>query len=133
MVQTGAAFQPVGDMFNPPRRIFDQYDYNTRSELVDAVRYFGSSTNDTSDPVGLQDWSYAYDNIGNRTGTTKANAAANYTANALNQYTERSVPDSSDIIGCVDLLEVRGLGLVADGFYECADAEVPCPAQEAFG
>ncbi len=92
---TGTAFEPVGDMFN-------LYDYNTRSELVDAVRYFGSSTNDTSDPVGLQDWSYAYDNIGNRTGTTKANASADYTANALNQYTERTVPDSSDIIGSAE-------------------------------
>ncbi len=81
VVQTGTAFEPVGDMFN-------LYQYNSRSEVVDAVRYFGSSTNDTENPVGLQDWSYAYDNIGNRTGTTKANAAANYTANSLNQYTE---------------------------------------------
>ncbi len=132
--------------------MFNLYDYNTRSELVDAVRYFrpysvenvggqvGSSTNDTGNPVGLQDqashgfaltsWSYSYDppsplrqcsglwwtgniplrpverdyagQVGNRTGTTKANASADYTANALNQYTERTVHGSSDIIGSAE-------------------------------
>ena len=82
--------------------MFNLYQYNTRSELTSAERYFGSSTNDISNPVGLQDWSYAYDHIGNRTWTTKANAAANYTANAINQYTERSVPGSSDIIGSAE-------------------------------
>ena len=95
VVQTGSAFEPTGDMFN-------LYAYNTRSEVVDTVRYFGSNTNNTQNPVGLQDWSYAYDNIGNRSGTMKANAAGNYTANALNQYTERTVHGSSDIIGSAE-------------------------------
>ncbi len=82
--------------------MFNLYAYNTRSEVVDAVRYFGSNTNDTGNPVGLQDWSYSYDNIGNRSGTMKANAAGNYTVNALNQYTERTVHGSSDIIGSAE-------------------------------
>ncbi len=141
VVQTGVAFEPVGDMFNlyeyaasevhphsEARKVCPRN--NTRSEVADAVRYsrpylrnvggqprpylrnvggqVGSNTNDTSEPVGLQDWSYAYDNIGNRTGTTKANAAADCTANALNQYTERSVPDSSDIIRPYSVENVGG-------------------------
>ncbi|MCA1810172.1 MAG: hypothetical protein LC725_12120, partial [Lentisphaerae bacterium] len=93
--QSGTAFKPAGDMFN-------LYQYNTRSEVTGAERYFGTNTNSLDNPVGLQDWSYAYDNIGNRSASSRANAISDYSANLLNQYTQRTVPGYADILGTAE-------------------------------
>jgi RHS repeat-associated protein len=73
------------------------YGYDALGQLTSAPRKF-------SDNVGVpgQQFTYTYDTIGNRTTasvTGETQRTVNYTANALNQYTQRSVPDEVDIAG----------------------------------
>ena len=53
----------------------DTFGYNSRSELVSAT-------------LGNDNYSYAFDAIGNRETSSEAGTALTYTANNLNQYTE---------------------------------------------
>src|SRR5690606_16414638 len=46
----------------------------------------------TSSTVPAYDWSYDYDDIGNRLTVTVSGAESDYTVNAVNQYTQREVP-----------------------------------------
>jgi RHS repeat-associated protein len=80
---------------------FNLYGYNTRSEVTSAARYWGTDTGDTSDAVDGQQYAYAFDPIGNRITSAEGDTSrtATYTANALNQYSQRTVPDEKDLIG----------------------------------
>jgi len=54
--------------------VTNDFGYNSRSEL-------------TAAQMGTNDYTYAYDQIGNRTSATNNNQLTTYSANALNQYT----------------------------------------------
>ncbi len=77
------------------------YDYNDRDEVVSGKRAWDDFT-----PVAGQQFEYAFDPIGNRTGTKAGGdqnganlRSASYTPNALNQYSSRGVPGSVDVLG----------------------------------
>ncbi len=78
---------------------FNKYGYNMRSEVTNANRYWGTDLGDTGDPVDGQAFGYAYDNIGNRTTASRGDEEATYTANNLNQYSQRTVSDLIDVLG----------------------------------
>ena len=87
----GAAF---GDLAGAT----DTYGYNGRSEVISSRRTLADS------PVRGFDYDYAYDPIGNRTSATDYDEQGNplvssYTANALNQYTQRTVPGYAALRG----------------------------------
>lgn len=72
-----------------------QFDYNSRSELTNAVRNLPGAI-----PVAGQSTGYTYDNIGNRRLVSSSNDRKEiYTANALNQYVARTVPAYVDVMG----------------------------------
>jgi YD repeat-containing protein len=74
------------------------WGYDDRSQVTSEQTKLGGSATVL---IGRDD-AFAYDNIGNRSstsGTTHNAATANYTANALNQYTQRSVPGTFDVAG----------------------------------
>ncbi|MBI2440937.1 MAG: hypothetical protein HYV35_06145, partial [Lentisphaerae bacterium] len=81
---------------------FNKYDYNSRSEVIVGDRFWGTNPDDTSDPVLGQGFAYMYDNIGNRTASSRDNEESIYTANNLNQYNQRTVADLIDIIGVAE-------------------------------
>ena len=76
------------------------YVYNDRGELTSGKKYWVDNT-----PVWGNQTEYSFDNIGNRNA---ANSGGNplgqlrqsaYTANSLNQYSQRTVPGAADITG----------------------------------
>ncbi|MDI1336598.1 MAG: hypothetical protein PSU94_10515, partial [Lacunisphaera sp.] len=74
------------------------YGYDDRSQLTSEVTKIGTS----STVLTGRDDAYAFDNLGNRSstaGTTHNSNTANYTTNALNQYTQRTVPGVFDVAG----------------------------------
>jgi len=79
------------------------YGYNDRGELVFGKKYWS----DASAVMGQQT-EYSFDNIGNRYSTnaggneTGSLRPATYTANSLNQYTQRTVPGATDVFGTAD-------------------------------
>ncbi|MBI2440538.1 MAG: hypothetical protein HYV35_04115 [Lentisphaerae bacterium] len=81
---------------------FNKYDYNSRSEVIVGDRFWGTNPDDTGDPVLGQGFAYMYDNIGNRTASSRDNEEVSYTANSLNQYSQRTVADLIDIIGSAE-------------------------------
>lgn len=60
----------------------DTFGYNSRSELVSAT-------------LGNDNYSYAFDAIGNRETSSESGTALAYAANNLNQYTEIASSESS--------------------------------------
>ena len=91
VTRTGLAF---GDLAGAT----DAYGYNDRSEVVSSRR-----TLDSAEVRGF-DYDYAYDPIGNRICTTNYDEQGNalvssYSANALNQYTQRTVPGHAALRG----------------------------------
>ena len=80
---------------------FNLYGYNGRSEVTSAARYWGTDTGDTSEAVDGQQYAYAFDPIGNRVTAAEGDTsrAAAYTANALNQYSQRTVPGVKELAG----------------------------------
>jgi RHS repeat-associated protein len=80
---------------------FNLYGYNGRSEVTSAARYWGTDTGTTTEPVAGQEYAYAYDPIGNRITSAEGDTdrTATYTANALNQYTRRTVPGVKELAG----------------------------------
>jgi hypothetical protein len=62
------------------------YGYNNRNELISA------QTTVNATPVAGRTFGYAFDPIGNRTGEEIDDASHSYTANELNQYTQRQTP-----------------------------------------
>jgi RHS repeat-associated protein len=70
-------------------------------QVISGKKYWSDGT-----PVAGQQFEYAFDDIGNRTGTKAGGdengaglRSAAYSANDLNQYTSRDVPGFLDIIG----------------------------------
>ncbi len=70
------------------------YGYNSRGEVISGSKKQGGTT----DLLGYQ-FGYAFDNIGNRTSASREGRVSNYTANSLNQYTQRTVPGYINVIG----------------------------------
>ena len=77
------------------------YEYDKLGQLVRGKHFWDDNT-----PVAGQQFEYAYDDIGNRTSTKEGGdsggdslRSAAYSANVLNQYTNRTVPGAADIIG----------------------------------
>ncbi len=77
------------------------YQYDTLGQVVGGKKYWSDNS-----AVAGQQFEYGFDDIGNRK-TTKAGGdaaganlrQASYSANALNQYTARTVPGFMDILG----------------------------------
>jgi len=77
------------------------YQYDTLGQVTSGKKYWSDMT-----PVAGQQFEYGHDDIGNRTQTKAGGDAsgaglrpASYTANNLNQYTQRTVPGTNDVIG----------------------------------
>ena len=100
---SGLAFaaQPTyGDSATVEMPAYNAYSYNIRSEVTGAARRWGTP-GASGDLVLGQQYTYAFDPIGNRITAAEGDTSrtASYTANALNQYTQRTVPDEKDLIG----------------------------------
>ena len=54
------------------------------------------------EPLLGQSFAYLYDDIGNRKTASRDELTENYSANALNQYTSRTIPNLFDILGDAD-------------------------------
>lgn len=102
VTKTGEMFGGYGDGNNGLRT---DYGYTDRSEVKDELTntWSASGTPGWVPLIGRDDQpGYNYDNAGNRAstaGTTHNGTTASYTTNALNQYTERTVPGSFDVAG----------------------------------
>jgi RHS repeat-associated protein len=77
------------------------YEYDSLGQLLSGKHYWSDGT-----PVAGQQFEYAFDHIGNRTSTREGGdpngtglRSAAYSANSLNQYTQRDVPGAADIMG----------------------------------
>ncbi|MDR4507767.1 MAG: hypothetical protein MRJ65_05940 [Candidatus Brocadiaceae bacterium] len=77
------------------------YQYDNLGQVTSGRKYFSDDT-----PVPGQQFDYTFDDIGNRTSTTENGRIASYTANNLNQYTNRQAPGVVDIIGTADAAAV---------------------------
>jgi len=77
-IQEGTAFA---------QNTFDNFAYNTRSEVTESNRFIGTDVNDMTTPVGGNDFAFDFDNIGNRISFTENAATTSYISNDLNQYT----------------------------------------------
>lgn len=77
------------------------YAYNDRSEVTSAQTWTGLSLSDTSTPsaLGGRKFDFAFDPIGNRVTSKVDNRQTDYTTNALNQYSSRTVPRAVDVNG----------------------------------
>jgi YD repeat-containing protein len=78
-----------------------RYEYDSLGQVVSGKRYWSDGT-----LVAGQQFEYGFDDIGNRTFTKAGGDAsganprtAGYTANSLNQYTQREVPGAVDVTG----------------------------------
>lgn len=87
--QSGRAFQPG----------FNKYGYNPRGEVISAEKFWGTNLSVQTQSALGQKWNYEFDNIGNRKSASRSMQQSDYTANNLNQYTERSVPGYAEILG----------------------------------
>jgi RHS repeat-associated protein len=71
------------------------YQYDALGQVISGTHFWGDGT-----PIAGQDFSYAFDDIGNRTSTGgRASALSSYTANRLNQYSSRTVAPYVDLLG----------------------------------
>jgi RHS repeat-associated protein len=77
------------------------YAYNDRGELTDGKKYWSDDT-----PVAGQQSEYAFDNLGNRTSARAGGDSqglnlrlSTYSANSVNQYQQRIVPGTIDVLG----------------------------------
>src|SRR5438309_2084191 len=80
------------------------FNYDSLGQVTSGKKYWSDGT-----PVAGQQFEYKFDDIGNRTSTKSGGdqnglnlRSASYTANNLNQYSNRDVPGSADIIGVAD-------------------------------
>ncbi len=71
------------------------YEYDKLGQVISGRRYWGDGT-----LMAGQDFTYQFDDIGNRDTTGgRASAVSDYSANQLNQYETRTVPNKLDILG----------------------------------
>jgi RHS repeat-associated protein len=76
----GLAFAATGDRVSV-------WSHNDRNELTASHRYEGIDPEDPGDPVPTEQFTYAYDPIGNRTDATEGTTVtSDYHPNDLNQY-----------------------------------------------
>ncbi len=90
--------QKDGAAFSALQGAKDNYGYNYRSEVISARRTKGD------EEIRGFAFDYAYDPIGNRKTSatydeTDAKHETTYTANSLNQYTQRTVPGNAQVYG----------------------------------
>jgi RHS repeat-associated protein len=78
-----------------------EYAYDSLGQVTNVVKKWSDNT-----LVAGQQFRYAYDDIGNRATVAAGGGSGGsglrssaYTANALNQYTERTVPNTFDVLG----------------------------------
>jgi RHS repeat-associated protein len=78
-----------------------RYQYDDLGQVISGRKHWADNT-----PVAGQQFGYAFDDIGNRTGTSAGGdrnglnlRSATYSVNSLNQYTSRTVPGAVDILG----------------------------------
>jgi hypothetical protein len=98
---TAFAAQPTyGDSATVELPAYNAYSYNARPEVTGAARRWGTP-GASGDLVLGQQYTYEFDSIGNRIAAAEGDTSsiAAYTANALNQYTQRTVPNEKDLIG----------------------------------
>jgi RHS repeat-associated protein len=80
---------------------FWAYQYDNLGQVISGKKYWSDGT-----PVAGQQFTYNFDDIGNRKSAASGGDAtgsnlrsANYTANNLNQYTARDVPGYATVLG----------------------------------
>ena len=98
------------------------YEYDALGQVQSGKRYWADGT-----PVAGQQYEYAHDDIGNRTETEAGGDStggnlrtAEYGANSLNQYTNRTVPGYVDVLGigtAAAAVTVNGTGAYRRGEY----------------
>ena len=113
VIQTGAGVSPVAS-FNYNYNSANQrtlatnvdnshwvYQYDALGQVISGKKYWGDGT-----PVAGQQFTYNFDDIGNRKSTAAGGdgsglnlRTANYYANSLNQYTSRDVPGYATVLG----------------------------------
>ncbi len=71
-----------------------EYTYDSLGQVTGGSKKWADGTE-----VGGEQFGYAFDGIGNRQSTTVNGRSSLYTANALNQYTKRTVPGAVDVSG----------------------------------
>jgi len=72
-----------------------KYDYDDLGQLILGTKYWPDGTE-----IAGQNFTYSFDDIGNRTQTGgRASAVSTYQTNELNQYTRRTVSGSIDVFG----------------------------------
>lgn len=74
---------------------FWSYGYDALGQVESGRRFWAADNTE----VGGQQYGYAFDSIGNRKSATANGRQGTYTANALNQYTSRTVPGAVDVLG----------------------------------
>jgi RHS repeat-associated protein len=77
------------------------YQYDNLGQVISGKKYWANGT-----PVAGQQFTYNFDDIGNRKSTASGGDAsganlrpANYSVNNLNQYTSRDIPGYVDVLG----------------------------------
>jgi RHS repeat-associated protein len=73
------------------------WTYDWLGQVTSAKKYLDGAV-----PALGQDYTWTFDDIGNRKTATTNGASATYTANTLNQYLERTVPGTIDVLGAAD-------------------------------
>ena len=74
-----------------------KYDYNPKGEVISGVKKNASNQN-----LLGHDYSYTFDEIGNRLKSVTNSNQSDYTANSLNQYNSRTVPPLVELLGTAD-------------------------------
>jgi hypothetical protein len=95
-VQGGGA----GEAFAELGATHQRFAYNSRGELTAGTGYHGSDPAATDKPLDARLHAYDYDAIGNRKWSNSSGNAVvrdDYTANDLNQYTQRGAQTGSRI------------------------------------
>ena len=93
------------------------YEYDTLGQVRSGKRYWNDHM-----PVPGQQFEYGFDDIGNRAATQTGGdsegaglRASTYTANLLNQYSQRTVPASFDVLGVANAAQTVNVnGSAAD-------------------
>ena len=70
------------------------YDYDDLGQVTNGSRYWSNDV-----PVAGQQFGYTFDDIGNRTETTRNGRSAEYEPDLLNRLVDREVPGALDILG----------------------------------
>lgn len=75
-----------------------EYEYDSLGQLISGIRHWPDGT-----VIAGQNFTYSFDDIGNRTQTGgRASAVSTYTVNELNQYTQRTVAGAVDVFGLAE-------------------------------